>query len=133
MTRRPLSLHHWLLCAPLLVGMTPTHAHDYPTADRVTWVQSCMQDHPGHYFEMVNKCSCAIDRIASKVRYDDFVTMSTSANARSIGGERGGSLRSSDSIQKAARLFSQIQQDAKSACFISPGPATPAAPAASAP
>lgn len=123
-----------VLCVGWAWAAAPAHAFDYPTSERVVWVQTCMQDHPGHYFEMVNKCSCAIDQIAARVRHDDFTTMSTSANARTIGGERGGSLRASDSIQQASRLFAKIQKEAKAACFIqsAPNPSTSAlsAPAA---
>lgn len=114
----------------LLCGISPAQAHDYPTADRVTWVQACMQEHPGHYFEMVNKCSCAIDRIAREVSYDAFTTMNTAANASSIGGERGGSLRASDTVQQQVRQYRALQKQAKAACFIQ---ATPPAPAASTP
>lgn len=118
--------------ALLLCSMTPAQAHDYPTADRVTWVQACMQEHPGHYFEMVNKCSCAIDRIAREVSYDAFTTMNTATNASSIGGERGGSLRASDTVQQQVRQYRALQKQAKAACFIQAAP-TPSAPAASAP
>lgn len=113
----------------LLCSTAPAHAHDYPTAERVTWVQACMHEHPGHYFEMVNKCSCAIDRIAREVTYDAFTTMNTAANASSIGGERGGSLRASDIVQQQVRQYRALQKQAKAACFISSGPAAPAASA----
>lgn len=119
-----------LVSTLLLCSISPVQAHDYPTADRVIWVQACMQEHPGHYFEMVNKCSCAIDRIARDVTYDAFTTMNTAANASSIGGERGGSLRASDTVQQQVRQYRALQKQAKAACFIQ---AAPAAPAASAP
>jgi hypothetical protein len=119
-----------LMGALMLCGMQTAQAHDYPTADRVTWVQACMQEHPGHYFEMVNKCSCAIDRIARDVGYDTFTTMNTATNANSIGGERGGSLRASDTVQQQVRQYRALQKQAKAACFIQ---AAPPASAASAP
>ncbi len=91
----------------------PAHAHDYPTADRVIYVQECMRQHPGPHFEMLNKCSCALDKLAGEVSFDDFVQMSTASNANSIGGERG-------NIQ--IRRFRQIQSAAKKNCFIASEP-----------
>jgi hypothetical protein len=115
----------------------PALAHDYPTADRVLWVQACMQEHPGPYYEMVNKCACALDRIAKAVKFDDFTTMNTDANALTIGGERGGALRSNEQVQKTARQWRKTQEEARKACMIDVhGPratSTAAAPAASAP
>ena len=58
MTSRP-----WFLAAALALPAW-VQAHDYPTAERVVYVQACMRQHPGGYYEMLNKCSCVIDRIA---------------------------------------------------------------------
>ncbi|MFM2119387.1 MAG: hypothetical protein RL722_855 [Pseudomonadota bacterium] len=93
-------------------------AHDYPTIERVTYVQGCMRDHPGPAYEMINKCSCAIDRLAEKLTYDDYVSLSTVANAISIGGERGAVLRESEPMQDLARKFRKMNLDAKQGCFI---------------
>jgi hypothetical protein len=93
-------------------------AHDYPTADRVVYVQACMRDHPGPHYEMLNKCSCALDAIARDVPYDDFVDMSTATNANSIGGERGNSIRDVEPLQLMIRKFRQVQTAAKKGCLI---------------
>jgi hypothetical protein len=110
----------WLLALPLLaVAQTATSGpHDYPTSERVIFVQSCMQEHPGHHYEMLNKCSCAIDKIARQVPFDDYVTMSTATNANSIGGERGGYIREAPALQKQIRQFREIRQQAQKACMI---------------
>ena len=103
-------------CATLLP--VAARAHDYPTVDRVTYVQGCMRDHPGHYYEMVNKCSCVIDRIAQDVPFDDYVTMSTAANANSIGGERGSYIRDVDALQQQIRKFRTLQAQAMKSCMV---------------
>ena len=103
-------------CAALLPA--PARAHDYPTAERVIYVQACMRDHPGGYYEMVNKCSCVIDRIAQDIPFDDFVTMSTAANANSIGGERGSYIRDVDALQQQIRKFRALQTQAMKSCMI---------------
>lgn len=104
-----------------LAGVTlvaPALAHDYPTADRVVYVQACMRDHPGPHYEMLNKCSCALDAIARDVPFEDFVEMNTATNANSIGGERGSYIRDVDMLQKDIRKYRQIQAQAKKGCFI---------------
>jgi hypothetical protein len=105
-----------LLCALLLA--TPAQAHDYPTAERVIYVQACMRDHPGPHYEMLNKCSCTLDTIARDLPFDDFVDMSTATNANSIGGERGNSIRDVEPMQLLIRKFRQLQTAAKKSCLI---------------
>ena len=104
-----------LLCA---FAQTPARAHDYPTAERVVFVQACMRDHPGPHYEMLNKCACTLDTIAKDVPYDDFVDMSTATNANSIGGERGGAIRDVEPMQVLIRKFRQIQTAAMKSCLI---------------
>jgi hypothetical protein len=102
----------------LACGVPLAWAHDYPTIDRVLFVQGCLRDHPGPSFEMLNKCSCVIDRLAEKLSYDEFVELSTEFNATSIGGERGAVLRDNEGVQKDVRRFRGLLVDAKKACFI---------------
>ena len=105
-----------------LLAAVPAAAFDYPTAERVNYVMACMRDHPGPHYEMVNKCSCAIDALARDVSLDDFVAMSTAANASTIGGERGSYIRDSEDLQAQIRRFRDLQAAAKKGCFIQPGP-----------
>ncbi len=95
-------------------------ARGYPTADRVVYVQQCMRDHPGNHYEMINKCSCALDEITTQVRYEDFTGMATAANAMSIGGERGGTMRDSEGMQGLAKRYRELQLRVKKACFVIP-------------
>ena len=109
-------------CFVLFAAALSAHAHDYPTADRVIYVQECMRQHPGPHFEMLNKCSCALDKLAGEVSFDDFVQMSTASNANSIGGERGNTIRDTEMLQIQIRRFRQIQSAAKKSCFIASEP-----------
>lgn len=111
-----------LLAGLLLAASPPARANDYPTAERVFYVQDCMREHPGNSYEMITKCSCALDRIARDVKFEDFQTMNTATKANSIGGERGGYIRDADVMQKQIRRFRDIQAKAKAACFIGMGP-----------
>lgn len=104
----------------LLAAAAPAHANDFPTSDRVLYVQECMRANPGPNYEMISKCSCAVDKLASEVSYDDYVNMATITNAMTIGGERGSELRDNESIKPAAKRYRELQEQAKKACFIGP-------------
>ena len=93
-------------------------ANDYPTLDRVVYVEACMAQHPGPRYEMLSKCSCALDKLASEVSFSDFETMATATNANSIGGERGSELRDSEAMQNEIKRFRTLQSKAKQSCFI---------------
>jgi hypothetical protein len=110
---------HWIAAA-LLAAPASVLAYDYPTADRVVYVQACMRDHPGGHYEMLNKCSCVLDTIAREVPYDDYVTMSTATNATSIGGERGSYIRDVEPLQVQIRKFRQLQAQARKSCLLVP-------------
>ena len=93
-------------------------ANDFPTADRVGFVLECMRDHKGVEFELLNKCSCTIDRLAALYKYDDFVEAQTMAKAVTIAGERGSVLRDNEDAQKAARRYRASVKEAGRACFL---------------
>ncbi len=93
-------------------------AYDYPTLDRVRYVQQCMRDHPGPHFEMTSKCVCVVDALAKRLPPDQFATLSTALDASSIGGERGNSLRDVESLQKDVRRYRELQNTLKKGCFI---------------
>lgn len=106
------------LGAGLLLAASAASANDFPTIDRVLYVQECVRNHPGPYFEMINKCSCALDALARQVSYDEYMTMNTATNANSIGGERGGYIRDAETLQVQIRRFRDLQTKVKQGCFI---------------
>jgi hypothetical protein len=107
-----------LAAAAVAVSAGAAHAHDYPTSERVIYVEACMRDHPGAHYEMLNKCSCVLDAIAQAVPYDDYVEMSTAANANSIGGERGSYIRDVPMLQEQIRQYKALQAQAQKRCFM---------------
>jgi hypothetical protein len=104
----------------LLAASLPAQAHEYPTAERVVFVLECMRDHPGPEFEMLHKCSCALDRIAEALPYEAFVEGSTLAKAVTIAGERGGVLRDNEGAQAGARGFRALYKEARRQCMFRP-------------
>jgi hypothetical protein len=108
------------LAACLLAAACPALANDFPTAERVLYVQECMKTNPGPYYEMVNKCSCALDALAREVSFDEYVTMTTVVNAMSIGGERGSELRDNETLKPQIKRYRELQARSLKACFIAP-------------
>lgn len=109
-----------LAAAALLALSGVAAANDFPTVDRVLYVQECMKANPGPNYEMVNKCSCALDAIAREVKHEDFVTMQTVVNAISIGGERGSELRDNETVKPQIKRYRELQAKAQQGCFIAP-------------
>jgi hypothetical protein len=118
MTILPQLSRFLLLSVVLAAPLTPAAANDFPTVDRVLYVQECMRNNPGPGFEMTNKCSCALEAIAAEVSYDDYVTMTTAVKAVTIGGERGGELRDNPTIRPQIKRWREIEAKAYGGCFI---------------
>jgi hypothetical protein len=98
--------------------LSPAFANDFPTTARVEFVLECMKNSKNSAHEMVYKCSCAIDNIASKVSYDTWVDLSTVALGTTIAGERGGVIRDMKDGRKLIGNYRDLQTQAKQACFI---------------
>jgi hypothetical protein len=107
-----------ILVLAMVVSAPLCQANDFPTADRVEFVLECMRDHTGGQFELLNKCSCTIDRLAEQYKYDDFVEAQTMSKAVTIAGERGSTMRDNEDAQKAARRYRASVTEAAHACFL---------------
>jgi hypothetical protein len=95
-----------------------TPVHDYPTVARVEFVQECIGQHGGK-LENLYQCSCAIDRIANALSYDDFVEASTYAKYSSLPGEGGGIFRDSEGAKQLAKRYREIEAEAYRTCGLS--------------
>jgi hypothetical protein len=108
---------------PVLILLTSlaaphvAHAHEFPTSGRVEYVLECMQKHDGKY-EFLYKCSCAIDRIAEALPYEDYVAMSTALRNQTLAGERGGLFRDPAPVKDMADRYKTIQANANKACHV---------------
>jgi hypothetical protein len=108
-----------VLALALLSGaQAADRVNNFPTVDRVLYVQECMRQHPGPHYEMVNKCSCALDALAREVSFEDYTSMATATNANSIGGERGNTIRDTELLQAQIKRYREAQAKAKAGCFI---------------
>ncbi len=90
-------------------------AHDYPTVARVEYVTECMGKSGGKLAALY-QCSCAIDKIADALSYDDFVEASTFARYATLPGEGGGIFRDSEHARQTAKSFRDLEANALKAC-----------------
>jgi hypothetical protein len=112
-----LTLFAVLLSLMTTFGVAATN--DFPTLDRVLFVDNCVRDHPDRQRqEMLYKCSCALDAIAAEFSYDDYVDLSTALDAGQIAGERGAAVRESSEGQSMAKRFKAARAKAFSSCMI---------------
>jgi hypothetical protein len=103
----------------LVVVSAVTNAHDYPTFERVLFVEACAREHPERArHEMIYKCSCALDAIADEIPYDQFVEVSTAFYAGQVAGKRGTSVRESDEGRKDIARFREARTKAYGKCLI---------------
>jgi hypothetical protein len=102
-------------CTASALGDVPKN--DYPTSARVEYVQECIAKNGGNLSDLY-KCSCAIDRIADHLTYDDFVEAGTFARYATLGGEGGGIFRDPEHAKERARLYRAVEADAYRGCGL---------------
>lgn len=93
---------------------------DYPTLDRIMFVEECIRNHPDRARqEMIYKCACAMDALAEDIPFAQFETLSTAAHAATIAGERGNVARGEESMNDARRFRGALAKAYKT-CLITP-------------
>lgn len=89
--------------------------NDYPTNARADYVFVCMATN-GQTREMLDKCSCAIDQIATVLSYDDYVKADTVLAMRQMGGERSAVFRNTGTNDMVAN-YRRAEAEAEILCF----------------
>src|ERR1700704_44972 len=108
------------LLAASLVALVPNAMaaglNDYPTAARADYVFGCMKAN-GETQELLQKCSCSIDVIASIIPYDRYVTTETILSMSQVTGPVGSEFRSTEPARQALQEFRRAQAEAGIRCF----------------
>lgn len=97
---------------------TPAPSNDYPTQARVEYVFGCMHKYGGENYDHLYGCVCAIDKIAEKIPYANFVATSTLAVMIKTPGERGGAFRDAAGGRDAIKAFDSFIADTEAACGL---------------
>jgi hypothetical protein len=120
MVRSPTLLRFCAPLAALIVAAAP-HAraddlNDYPTSARADYVFGCMKAN-GETQELLQKCSCSIDVIASIIPYDHYVAAETIISMSQVTGPVGSEFRSTEPAKVALQEFRRAQAEAEIRCF----------------
>lgn len=103
--------------AMLIASACPSRAaNDYPTSARADYVFACMQAN-GQTHEMLDRCSCSIDVIASILPYDRYETAETFRSMAQTTGEGAELFRESAPAKAAGADLRRAQAEADVVCF----------------
>ena len=107
-----------LIAAPCL-DAEETRVNDFPTVERVLFVDACAREYPDRpHAEMLYKCSCVIDSIASQLSYAEYVDASTAFAAGQVAGERGAHVRESSAGHDLSARYRDARANARKACMM---------------
>ncbi len=105
-----------LLAAPVSAQTVEERLNDYPTDARADYVFGCMATN-GQGRDVLEKCSCSIDTIASILPYDKYVEAETVLSLRLTGGERMSIFRSAAFANTIVADLRRAQAEAEIICF----------------
>jgi hypothetical protein len=102
----------------ILAACVPAAAdiNDYPTEARADYVFVCMKTN-GETPDMLKRCSCSIDVIASLLSYDRYVDAQTVASLNQAQGQIGTMFRASEQIKTMLADLRRAQAEAEIRCF----------------
>lgn len=90
--------------------------NDYPTAARADYVFACMVTN-GQSREMLDRCACSIDEIASILPYEKYLEAETVLSMRRVGGERMSFFQSAAMAENMVAELRRAQAEAEIVCF----------------
>ncbi len=118
-TRMPFAaLIAGILAAPIAASAQSVadRLNDYPTAARADYVFACMVTN-GQTREMLDRCSCSIDLIASILPYEQYEQAETVLSMRRVGGERMAFFKSAVLAENMVADLRRAQAEAEVVCF----------------
>ncbi|MHA6264441.1 hypothetical protein ACXYMO_14650 [Arenibacterium sp. CAU 1754] len=104
------------LALPVNAQGVASQFNDYPTAARADYVFACMATN-GQSRDVLEKCACSIDVIASILPYDKYVEAETVLSLRLTGGERMAIFRSAAVANEIVADLRRSQAEAEIICF----------------
>ncbi|SFS80903.1 hypothetical protein SAMN04488040_1892 [Sulfitobacter marinus] len=90
--------------------------NDYPTAARADYVFACMVTN-GQTREMLDRCACSIDEIASILPYAQYLQAETVLSMRRVGGERMSIFKNASIAEHLVADMRRAQAEAEIVCF----------------
>ena len=97
-------------------GALAAPRNDYPTAARAEYVFACMASN-GQTREILEKCSCSIDVIASILPYEKYVQAETIARMRQGTGEKSDLFGGVPWMKAVIDELKQAEAESEIRCF----------------
>ncbi|WP_134500285.1 hypothetical protein [Microvirga pakistanensis] len=91
-------------------------ANDYPTSARADYVFGCMAAN-GQSRDMLERCSCSVDTLASIMPYDRYLQAETILSMRQGVGERMSMFRNTKMFDDIVADLRRAQAEAEVRCF----------------
>lgn len=104
------------LAAPATAQQMPLAENDYPTVARADYIFACMAVN-GQTRDVLTRCACSIDVIASILPFEAYVQAETVLSLRLVGGERVGVMRTAAIANQMVDALRRAQAEAEVICF----------------
>ena len=107
----------WLVLAAFAAPAAWAQAvNDFPTNARAEYVFTCMATN-GEDREMLDRCSCSIDQIATVLPYDDYVRAETVLRMQQVTGERASMFKGMAEMNEMVAKLRRAEAEAEILCF----------------
>ena len=102
----------------LLQPVVAYAGNDYPTLDRVNYALDCMDRHGEQSIVNLLGCSCTIDAIASKMKYEKYSDAMTYQEYKDTPGDKGDTFRTNEKLKANYNKLKELETEAESHCFV---------------
>ena len=111
------TLKIYFVFAFLFFGYARLCAQEFPTIDRVLYVNECVREQGGG-LDSLYKCSCVMDYFIKNLSYAEFDQMDASSHGIQTTGERSALWRDPKEVRDGINKLKKIETDAKMNCNI---------------
>ena len=102
----------------LIQPMAAFAGNDFPTVDRVNYVLDCMDRHGEQSITNLLGCSCTIDAIASKMKYEKYSDAKTYEEYKDTPGDKGDAFRTNERAKTLYNKMGELEAEAEKHCFV---------------
>lgn len=106
----------WIGLAPPAFADIGDLGNDYPTEARADYVFACMAAN-GQTQEVLHKCACSLDVLASILPYDKYVEAETVLSMRQGVGQAANAFRNTAKFDDMVADLRRAQAEAEIRCF----------------
>ena len=101
-----------------LIHLTaPVKADDFPTIDRVLYVNECVRKNGGG-LDSLYKCSCVMAYFTKNLTYQEFDKMDASSHGIQTTGERSALWRDPKEVRDGIKRLKDVEKKAKQNCNL---------------